>query len=739
MKSPHRLFGDDAGDVALESTIKALDAGRGLVGLAGVPGLPEALDVLIGILRKVQDTKSNKEAVKGLCEDVEDLCNVIEGVADTMKQRLDGLPSGSPDRVAVEIALHSARSLDLNTRIDGLKRELDEVLSEAGTLADKSQIARFLRSKQDADAINRMREKINNARQNFQLQGGIAIEVVALETLRVITAESDARILKELSPLDGALYLSEDNSPKSRFLQGTREEIFRNLDLWIEQTSTVGAKHRVLVLIGAAGMGKSTIASEFCRRLSDQNRLGASFFFTRGTQGLNSIRGFFNTISYQLAVSQPDPLHDIIVAAARKHLAKGGASQNMKVACEDLIRAPLRDISALPSHAPIFVVIDALDECTAEEIDTIPNFLSLLLSCAQDASSPLRIFLTSRPESEHVRSILDAHSFVSVHDFRDIGGRILIDQDIKAVITHRLSEHPTTRSWSVMNPTAIDWLVDRSQGIFVYASTAAEFLVGQGDFGTTILDRTLERLLRDDGGAGISLQRLDKLYLTVLETAFPEQTMSPDLRERIPLILGLVAVWRGQIILPWLEALTGIPCDDSRPILHQLRAVIQWDSDASDPGYRIIHTTFRDFLHDTEKRKTIPRPEFHVDAAQAHATLALGCMRLGLYYVGKYMPELLEDSSELETLELCKLNEWSLLDRMEEKLRGKQVDEPWHSVRAVHIYVDSCCAYHRRLSTSVQSVEMIKTAERLDQIPSDVFSAFTRAIFDNSFRSNRLK
>ncbi|KAI0704005.1 hypothetical protein C8Q76DRAFT_683990 [Earliella scabrosa] len=677
--------------------------------------------------------------------------------ADTVKQRVDGIPRDSPDRVAVEIALHTARSLDLNTRIDGLKRwailmskycwrdrsalsvhrELDEVLSEAGTLADKSQIARFLRSKQDADAINRMREKINNARQNFQLQGGIAIEVVARETLRMIMAESDARILKELSPLDGASYLSEDNSPKSRFLQGTREVIFRNLNLWVEQTSTVGAAHRVLVLIGAAGMGKSTIASEFCRRLSDQNRLGASFFFTRGTQGLNSIRGCLNTIAYQLAVSQPDPLHDIIVAAARKHLAKGGASQNMKVACEDLIRAPLRDISALPPHAPIFVVIDALDECTAEEVDTIPNFLSLLLSCAQDASSPLRIFLTSRPESEHVRSILDAHSSVSVHDLRDIGGRILIDQDIKAVITHRLSEHPTTRSWSVMNPTAIDWLVDRSQGIFVYASTAAEFLVGQGDFGTTTLDRTLERLLRDDGSAGISLQRLDKLYLTVLETAFPEQTMSPDLRERIPLILGLVAVWRGQIILPWLEALTGIPCDDCRPILHQLRAVIQWDSEAADSGYRIIHTTFRDFLLDPEKTKAIARPEFHVDAAQAHATLALGCMRLGLYYVGRYMPELLEESSE--TLELCKLNEWSLLDRMEEKLREKQVDEPWHSVRAVHIYVDSCCAYHRRLSTSVQSVEMIKTAERFDHIPSDVFRAFTRVIFDNSFRYNRLK
>ena len=43
-------------------------------------------------------------------------------------------------------------------------------------------------------------------------------------------------------------------------------------------------------------------------------------------------------------------------------------------------------------------------------------------------------------------------------------------------------------------------------------------------------------------------------------------------------------------------------------------------------------------LLDPEKMKALPRPEFHVDAAQAHATLALGCMRLWLSYVEKYMP-----------------------------------------------------------------------------------------------------
>ena len=60
--------------------------------------------------------------MKGLCEDAENLCNVLRGVADTVKKRVDGIPRDSPDRVAVEIALHTARSLDLNTRIDGLKR-----------------------------------------------------------------------------------------------------------------------------------------------------------------------------------------------------------------------------------------------------------------------------------------------------------------------------------------------------------------------------------------------------------------------------------------------------------------------------------------------------------------------------------------------------------------------------------------------------------------------------------------
>ena len=136
----------------------------------------------------MQATKANKEAVKGLCEDATNLCDDIEGVAKTVRRRFENIPRNSPDRVVVENALHSVKTLDLNIRIDGLRRciglipsgcyrdrvlsiyrELDEVLSEAGILANKPRVTRFLRTKQDADAITRMREKINNARHNFQV------------------------------------------------------------------------------------------------------------------------------------------------------------------------------------------------------------------------------------------------------------------------------------------------------------------------------------------------------------------------------------------------------------------------------------------------------------------------------------------------------------------------------------------------------------------------------------------
>jgi MoxR-like ATPase len=62
-----------------------------------------------------------------------------------------------------------------------------------------------------------------------------------------------------------------------------------------------GQQQRIFWLDGMAGTGKSTIARTIARRCSDEGRLGASFFFSRGGGELETARMFVTTLAVQLA------------------------------------------------------------------------------------------------------------------------------------------------------------------------------------------------------------------------------------------------------------------------------------------------------------------------------------------------------------------------------------------------------------------------------------------------------
>ncbi|KAI0704045.1 hypothetical protein C8Q76DRAFT_753389 [Earliella scabrosa] len=710
----HKLFGDDVLQSALAGTIKTLKTGRGLAGLAPVPGLPEVLDVLIEILEKVQDTRSNEDAMKGLCEQVDGVYAAIRAAADTVHREVDQIPAECPDQTGAKTQLRTSLSTGLVTPMEQLQKSLDQVHAEAVALAGKPWYVRFFHSKANTDAINGMKEKINQACQTFQFQGTITIEALSRTTLRELMKEVHARILKDLRPLDGASYRSGANAGKAHYLQATRENVFRELDGWVEASGKTGADNRVFVLVGAAGMGKSTIAFEFCRRLDESERLGASFFFTRGLQGPNSALSFFNTIAFQLATLQPDAFHDAIISAAREHLKRGGGAQQQQLeyACHDLLRGPLKTLSESGSPSPIFVVVDALDECTAEETDGVASLLTLLLSCTETPSSPLRILLTSRPEPEAIRNILDTHSHVLRRTFHDIGdgqwpGTEAIRRDIEAVIRDKLSKHPATLTWSTADPTIIERLVRESEGVFVYASTAVDFLC-QGHLSIQSLNERLNLLMSPDSHT--TLPHLDNLYLTVLETAFPAHTMYDKLLVRIRLVLKALAVG-GSVRGVWaLAIIIGITWDEFMSVVDPLQAVIEVqdrDNAQTGPDLWITHTTFRDFLLDPAKMKSLSRPEFHVDAAQAHKTVALGCMQAVLYLMEKYLPELLGNSSELH-----KLQSKDLQNRIETRLE-KNVDEA-RRYSSLLYYVCNYLGKHQELSTSVRmSVEETETYSHL--------------------------
>ena len=384
------------------------------------------------------------------------------------------------------------------------------------------------------------------------------------------------------------------NSDKAFYVSGTREAVWKRLEEWVSSDKPI------CFLIGAAGMGKSTIASEFCRRYETQ--LGASFFFKRNDAHVGSTRMFFTTLAYQLAHCSWKDLRPHIAQAAELH-SWGGRSQQMKYAVEDLLHEPLDAAeNATSARSVVYVVVDALDECTesSTQPELIPECLRLLVSCALRHPSTFRLLLTSRPVPDHVEKarqdseLKDRSVLLSLYKIEE---RWAIDRDICELIRTRLCAVEEGKQWHQSDPTVVGRLTQQSQGVFVYVRTAVDFITGGTGLGE-MKDR-LDLLLTPHNQYG--LDPLDDLYRIVLETAFPTKELHPQKHEQIRLILAWVALCQDSngISPRHVEEISGIPCAKSIPIISRLRSVLVFDGAESDihkTPFRTMHVTFRDFL-----------------------------------------------------------------------------------------------------------------------------------------------
>jgi hypothetical protein len=76
-------------------------------------------------------------------------------------------------------------------------------------------------------------------------------------------------------------------------LHNTRVDVLRHIFDWADGQD----KRCIFWLNGLAGTGKSTIARTVARKYSEQERLGASFFFSRGGGDVSHAGKFFTSIA----------------------------------------------------------------------------------------------------------------------------------------------------------------------------------------------------------------------------------------------------------------------------------------------------------------------------------------------------------------------------------------------------------------------------------------------------------
>ena len=256
-------------------------------------------------------------------------------------------------------------------------------------------------------------------------------------------------------------------------LPGTRKGVLRQIEEWVDGPS----KACIFWLNGLAWTGKSTIARTIARTYHDRKKLGASFFFSRGAgEDANKATEFFTTIATQLAASCP-PLKPAIIRVVEENRNVG--NETLRDQWNQLIMQNLLAISPENGSAPslLVLVVDALDECESDP--AIVEMLRLLAEARCLTALRLRILITSRPETPIFRGFRAMPE--GVYENLSLGDipRELVDKDMSLFFRDRFkdvvlgSEYPSA-DWP--GEAAIEFLVQKAAGLFIYAATVCRFV-----------------------------------------------------------------------------------------------------------------------------------------------------------------------------------------------------------------------------------------------------------------------
>ena len=161
----------------------------------------------------------------------------------------------------------------------------------------------------------------------------------------------------------------------------------------------------------------------------------AFFYFDFREDQKKDLRGLLSSLLAQLC-HQSDSYCDILFDFYSEH-AKG-----MRRPSDDALMGCLKDLLQLPGLAPVYLIVDALDECPSTSAIPTPRdeILNLLEDLINSQFPNLRICVTSRPETD-IKDILDPliPRCVSLHD--QSGQKRDIEEYIKSVIkTHQKSK-----------------------------------------------------------------------------------------------------------------------------------------------------------------------------------------------------------------------------------------------------------------------------------------------------------
>jgi hypothetical protein len=444
-----------------------------------------------------------------------------------------------------------------------------------------------------------------------------------------LRCRNEPDLLKLLPYAAEAAFDSYDKRHDPLCLPDTRVDVLNQIRSWADRQD----QRCIFWLYGLAGTGKSTIARTIAGEYYKQGRLGASFFFSKGSGDVSHAGKFFTSVAIQLASRLPSFKRSVCEAISEHHDI---ASKGLRDQWNQLIFRPLFHLSVGSPQSPFIVVIDALDECEGD--NDIRLILQLLAETNGLETTRLQIFLTSRPETP-VRLGFRAMPRTI---YRDLAlhntSRAAVDHDITIFLRDEFKQIRDTfedlpANWP--GDEKIKYLVQRADGLFIYAATICRFIKGDGQW---LPQKLLDLVVLDNSSSHSPNEEydipstsptweLDEMYSQLLQHSFEKVKEEKDkerLFETFRRIIGSFIILFEPLSATTLAKLLHTLQETVNLRVRHLYSVLNVPENQSLP-IRLLHSSFRDFLLDNQR---CHNQSFGVDEKQTHKTLANHCVQL---------------------------------------------------------------------------------------------------------------
>ncbi|KAJ7676210.1 hypothetical protein B0H17DRAFT_945587, partial [Mycena rosella] len=369
--------------------------------------------------------------------------------------------------------------------------------------------------------------------------------------------------------------------PISGCLEGTRENIFKDIDSWLSNNNSPN----ILWIKGFPGSGKSCVARSLVEKLADSPGFGSSFVFERDGGVFTAPSTMLRTIASDLC--RHPAFMDALVSdlEARRVDFSTTSVQNQFIR---LVEKPLQGLAdQLSEGTPkLVVVVDALDECGGLGKARFQDRQDVVLAIARWSTlSPLlKLVVTSRDETPISEVLAPISTSLELRlnsrqAARDI--EVFLKLEFQRIArTHSLAD-----SWPTQDE--IRAIAKKARGLWVWAATLVKFVDQPRP--QDILQEILTGNMNVEGD-------ITDLYILILKFSFcsdPGRSMNARFLDEFNSFVGgiVTAVRPLEKDCPLFDIL-GVDTATPKFICKRLQSVMA----ESRKQLRFSHQSFVDFL-----------------------------------------------------------------------------------------------------------------------------------------------